>query len=205
MGGFTDVGRGVARRVFTPVARVLLKLNVSPDAVTLVGTIGTSVAALYFFPQGELLRRNPRHLHLRLLRLPRRNHGAARRTTIDVGGLLRLDARPGRRLGHLLRSSRSGSPVTVTTRPWLPSHWRRSSGGLMVSYARARAEGLGADASTGIAERTERLVLTLAAAGLSGLLDLPWILDVGLWLVAILSWITVAQRIWAVRQQLLPR
>ena len=124
MGRFTDSGRGVARRVLTPVAALLLRLKVSPDAVTVIGTLGTSTAALV--------------------------------------------------------------------------------GGLLVSYARARAEGLGADASAGIAERTERLVLTLAAAGLSGIFDAPWLLDVALWLVAALSWITVFQRIWAVRRQLLP-
>ena len=55
VGGFTDAGRVVARRVFTPVAALLLKLKVSPDAVTVVGTVGTSAAALYFFPRGELL------------------------------------------------------------------------------------------------------------------------------------------------------
>ena len=55
MGGFTDSGRVVAGRVFTPVARVLLRLGVSPDAVTVVGTVGTAVAALYFFPRGDLL------------------------------------------------------------------------------------------------------------------------------------------------------
>jgi hypothetical protein len=46
-------------------------------------------------------------------------------------------------------------------------------------------------------------VLTLVAAGLSGLFDVPWLLDVTLWVVAVLSWLTVVQRIWAVRRQLL--
>src|SRR5262245_21304092 len=62
-------------------------------------------------------------------------------------------------------------------------------GGLLVSYARARADGLGADASVGIAERTERLVLTLVAAGFSGIFDAPWLLDAALWVVAVLSWV----------------
>src|SRR6188472_3764105 len=41
--------------VFKPVGDLLLKLGVSPDAVTLVGTIGVVAGALVFFPQGELL------------------------------------------------------------------------------------------------------------------------------------------------------
>ena len=53
MGGLTDSGRVVIRRVFTPVARLLLKAHVSPDAITVVGTVGVSVAALYCYPRGE--------------------------------------------------------------------------------------------------------------------------------------------------------
>ncbi len=41
-------------RLMAPVARLLLRLGVSPDAVTLVGTLGVSAGALIFFPQGEL-------------------------------------------------------------------------------------------------------------------------------------------------------
>ena len=36
--------------VFTPIARLLLKWGVSPDAVTLVGTLGVCAGALIFFP-----------------------------------------------------------------------------------------------------------------------------------------------------------
>ena len=36
-----------------PVARGLLRMHVSPDAVTLVGTLGASVAALWFFPRQQ--------------------------------------------------------------------------------------------------------------------------------------------------------
>ena len=72
----------------------------------------------------------------------------------------------------------------------------------MVSYARARAEGVGADGSAGFAERTERLVLVLLTVGFSGLLDMPVLLDVGLWAVAVLSWLTFGQRVWSVRGQL---
>jgi hypothetical protein len=48
-------------------------------------------------------------------------------------------------------------------------------------------------------------VLTLVAAGVSGIFDAPWILQAGLIIVAALAWVTVLQRIWAVRGQLLVR
>ena len=47
-----SVRRAVSGAV-DPVARGLLKIGVSPDAVTLVGTLGTSIAALWFFPRQQ--------------------------------------------------------------------------------------------------------------------------------------------------------
>ena len=70
------------------------------------------------------------------------------------------------------------------------------AGGL-VSYAKARAEGLGLSADVGIAERTERLLIGLTSAGLSGL-GVPYVLAVGLWVLAVLSAVTFGQRVLAV-------
>src|SRR6478609_4663456 len=41
--------------MLAPFVNLFIKLGVSPDAVTLVGTLGVSAGALIFFPQGELL------------------------------------------------------------------------------------------------------------------------------------------------------
>jgi len=71
--------------------------------------------------------------------------------------------------------------------------------GLLVSYARARAEGIGVKADVGIAERTERLLIGLVATGLSGL-GVPYVLSIGLWIVAVLSAVTFGQRVYAVRK-----
>jgi CDP-diacylglycerol--glycerol-3-phosphate 3-phosphatidyltransferase len=71
--------------------------------------------------------------------------------------------------------------------------------GMLVSYAKARAEGLGLRCDVGIAERTERLLIGLVAAGLSGL-GVPYVLPVGLWLLAAASTVTFVQRVIAVRQ-----
>jgi CDP-diacylglycerol--glycerol-3-phosphate 3-phosphatidyltransferase len=71
--------------------------------------------------------------------------------------------------------------------------------GLLVSYAKARAEGLGVRCDVGIAERTERLLIGLVAIGLSGL-GVPYVLSVGLWILAVLSAITFGQRVYAVHR-----
>jgi CDP-diacylglycerol--glycerol-3-phosphate 3-phosphatidyltransferase len=72
--------------------------------------------------------------------------------------------------------------------------------GQIVSYAKARAESLRMTANVGIAERFERLLLV----GLGGLAEgfgLKHGMDVALWLLAVLSVITVAQRVMTVRRQ----
>jgi len=78
------------------------------------------------------------------------------------------------------------------------------SSAFMVSYTRARAEGLGFHGEVGIAPRPERVVilaLGLAAAGLSGgPAAAPW-LTVALVVLFVLSTVTAVQRISHVRRQ----
>ncbi|HET7761352.1 MAG TPA: CDP-alcohol phosphatidyltransferase family protein, partial [Phycicoccus sp.] len=76
--------------------------------------------------------------------------------------------------------------------------------GSVVSYAKARAEGLGMTANVGIAERADRLVVVLVATGLTGLFSLPTVvLGTVLALLALASLVTVVQRILEVRRQAL--
>jgi CDP-diacylglycerol--glycerol-3-phosphate 3-phosphatidyltransferase len=71
--------------------------------------------------------------------------------------------------------------------------------GALVSYAKARAESLGLTCDVGFAERTERLLIGLVAIGLAGL-GVPYVLPIGLWLLAAVSAVTFGQRVWAARQ-----
>ncbi len=64
------------------------------------------------------------------------------------------------------------------------------AGSLLVSYAKARAEGLGLECKVGLLQRPERLLLLGVAAALSG-----WILVIALWVLAIVTHITALQRI----------
>ncbi|MDD9206446.1 CDP-alcohol phosphatidyltransferase family protein, partial [Georgenia sp. 10Sc9-8] len=76
--------------------------------------------------------------------------------------------------------------------------------GSVVPYARARAEGLGLHAASGIAERTDRLVVVLAATLLVGLGLPPLVMTVALGLLALASAVTVLQRMVEVRRQVEP-
>ena len=46
--------RGWSAAVLGPIARLLVRLGVSPDVVTIVGTLGVVLGALICFPQGWL-------------------------------------------------------------------------------------------------------------------------------------------------------
>jgi len=202
MGGMTDSGRALAGRVFTPVAAVLVRAHVSPDAVTVVGTLGVGVSAFAFFPRGEFFVGTlvicifvfSDSLDGTMARLGGRSSkwGAFLDSTLDRVA----DAAIFAAIALWYAGEGDDLLLTAVTLAALV-------GGLLVSYARSRAESLGAAASNGIAERTERLVLTLLATGVSGMVNQPVILAAGIWLVAVLSWITVGQRMWAVRRQLL--
>lgn len=74
------------------------------------------------------------------------------------------------------------------------------AGSLMVSYARARAEGLGLDCKVGLMERPERLTVVIAGTLLSGMFDRHWIFEIALWILAVLTNVTAVQRMLYVRK-----
>lgn len=67
------------------------------------------------------------------------------------------------------------------------------AGALLISYTRARAEGLGRDCHTGLMERPERIIL-MALGALTG-----YVFQI-MWIMFILTHITVIQRIYYVRK-----
>ncbi len=74
--------------------------------------------------------------------------------------------------------------------------------GGLTSYIRARAEGLGLNATVGIAERAERLIIVLVGTGLSGdHLRVPYVQAAALWILVVASTVTIGQRMAAVWQQ----
>ena len=187
-------------RLWTPLADALLRRGVSPDAVTITGTLVVVVTALWAFPTGHLL----------------------------LGGLLiavftltdSIDGVMARRSG---RSGPWGAFLDSTLDRFGDGAifaglvlWYTGGGdsrltavlalaclvlGSIVPYARARAEGLGMTAAVGIAERADRLFAVLLATVLvgAGLPDV--VMTVVLGLLTVASAITVVQRMATVRRQ----
>jgi CDP-diacylglycerol--glycerol-3-phosphate 3-phosphatidyltransferase len=75
------------------------------------------------------------------------------------------------------------------------------AGSFLVSYTRARAEALGLKGDVGIGSRAERVIVIV-----SGLVLAPWgVLPWAIYLLTATAWITVVQRVLAVRAQLRER
>lgn len=194
--------RKVSTFVLEPLARGLLKLHVSPDAVTVVGTLITCTAALVFFPRGDFI---PGVIII----------AASVIADLLDGTMARLSGRAGP-WGNFLDATLDrvadgcvfGALVlwSVTyAEPWVTAAALTCLvGGQVISYAKARAEAVGATANVGIAERAERLIVVLLAAFIAGF-GVPYVLPVALVLLAIVSVITVIQRIVVVRRQLRPQ
>lgn len=199
--------RAFFTRVLTPFAAFLLRLGVSPDAVTLIGTAGVVAGALVFFPMGEFF------------------WGTITITLFVFSDL--VDGNMARQAGV---SSRWGAFLDSTLDRVADAAifgglalWYAGSGnnnalcavaifclasGQVVSYTKARGESIGLPvAVNGLIERAERLVITLVAAGLSGLetFGVPsWIgvlLPIALWVVAAGSLVTLIQRVVTVRRE----
>lgn len=189
-------------KVMTPIARLFLRLGISPDVVTIVGTLGVCVGALAFFPRGQFLWGTlvivlfifGDNIDGVMARMSGREGqwGAFLDSTLDrvgdaaiFGGLVLHFAGQGVD-NNLLVAGLALACLIL---------------GMVVSYAKARAEGLGMTANVGIAERADRLALVLVATGLVGF-GLPKVLlGIVLALLAVASFITVLQRMITVHRQ----
>jgi CDP-diacylglycerol---glycerol-3-phosphate 3-phosphatidyltransferase len=191
--------RPAVARFWAPVVAHLARAGVTPDMVTILGTVGAVASAVFLIGTGHLF------------------WGAFAVTVfvlLDMldGALAR--ARGGGSVwGAVLDSTgdRAADAAIFGALIW----WFSGPGdnrlivllallclvlGVLTSYIKARAEGVGLTCDVGIVERTERLILVLAGTGFAGL-GVPYALHVGLWLLLLGSGVTVVQRGVAVRRQ----
>src|SRR5262245_63760418 len=182
-------------RLLTPVGEALARTPVTPNAITITGTCGMVAGALWLFPTGHLFAGTmvctffvlADMLDGALARVKGTSGawGAFLDSTLDRIGDAAVFA------GLAIWLARTGQGVLAVV-----ALFCLVTGGL-VSYAKARAEGLGLRCDVGIAERSERLLIGLTSAGLAGL-GVPYVLAIGLWVLAALSAVTFGQRVLAV-------
>ncbi|MDZ7629801.1 MAG: CDP-alcohol phosphatidyltransferase family protein [Gemmatimonadaceae bacterium] len=182
-------------RVIAPVADLLVRHRVSPNAITTVGTICTMVSgaifasghirtagwflgltALFDVLDGTVARRTGRSS----------TFGAFYDSTLDrvadgfvLGGLAVFYG--------ISEVHRSPVMLSITIAGLI--------GTFLTSYTRARAESLGLDAKVGIMQRPERVTLLSAPQAFFGLALDGWVLAGIVTLLAVTAWITAIQRI----------
>ena len=190
--------------MLAPFVNLFIRLGISPDVVTLVGTLGVSFGALWFFPRGMLWEGV---LFITAFVFSDLIDGAMARKagrTDDFGAFLdsTLD-----RIGDgaLFAGVALYFAWVAEDRLYLVLSLVILVMGAVTSYARAKADVLSYDAKIGIAERPDRLVGFLVPTFFADVFDLPWLMYASLWVLAVAATITVGQRIWTVRRQALAR
>ena len=183
--------RDPVAKLIAPLVKILIKLRISANLISTIGGVGSTISALYFFPKGEFFT-----------------------GVLWVAGFVIFDLFD----GEVARSSSKGvskwGAVLDSTLdrlsdaaifigallffienddPLVPLIIIAAVAAFMVSYIKARAESLNIMCDGGIAERSERLIIALVAYALHGL-EVAYAMTIGIWVLVLLSMITVAQR-----------
>jgi CDP-diacylglycerol--glycerol-3-phosphate 3-phosphatidyltransferase len=190
--------RPVVEKIIAPAIARLARGGVTPDMITIVGTVGAAAGSIVLFGTGHLFWGTVVVTVFVLLDL--------------LDGALARARGGGSLFGAVLDSAgdRVADAAIFGSLIW----WFSGAGdnrllvllallclvlGVLTSYIKARAEGVGISCDVGIVERLERLLLVLLGTGLAGL-GVPYALHVGLWVLLAGSAVTVGQRLLAVRR-----
>jgi phosphatidylglycerophosphate synthase len=192
--------RAAYAKLSRPVAKAALRMGLTPDSITIIGTAGTVIAALTLFPIGQLWWGAFAVAFFVLADMLDGAMARERGYSTRFGGV--LDATCDRiadgavfcgLLWWAAFSAQSTALVVATMICLVTSQ--------VISYIKARAEANGLRGDGGMIERPERLLIVLIGTGLSGVwfLHVPWLIHVAMWVLAVASLITLGQRLHSVR------
>lgn len=197
MPSFSLVPHKVSTRITDPLVAPLAAIGVTPNMISVAGFAGNIAAAVlaasgYFLFAGIVMLVSSA-LDLLDGALARKTGTVTKFGAVFDSVLDRLSeaAVLGGLTYHFTQVGGSTTEIALS--------YAAIVGSIMVSYVRARAEGLGLTLREGLFTRAERVIL-LAAALIIGHGVLLW----ALWVLAILSHVTAVQRVFAVWQKLQP-
>ncbi|MFH1241316.1 MAG: CDP-alcohol phosphatidyltransferase family protein [Pseudomonadota bacterium] len=205
MGGFTflsNKNRERYLRIVEPVGNLLARLSVHPNTLSLAGLIFSILAGVTysigaFFWAGWIV---------------------VLAGTCDVlDGQIARQTGKGSQFGAFFDSTldRFGEVFIFLGLAWYFSDKHQSpwvvlliiltiSGSFMVSYTRARAEGLGIDCKVGWMQRPERVTLLIIGSLVAPIPIIgPFLIKITILLLAVLSNLTAIQRVLYVRDEIL--
>ncbi len=193
-----SLARGAVSRVTNPIGRMLLRIGLTPDAVTIIGTAGVVISAIVLIGAGHLFWGTMAVTLFVLFDLFDGAMARARGNGTDFGVV--LDASCDR-----IADGAVFGAITFYAFEYLASPDLAVAAliclatGQVVSYIKARADSVDLRITGALAERAERNVLGLVGTGLQGL-GVPYALAICLWLLAAASVVTVAQRLIQVKR-----
>ncbi len=194
------LSRAAFARLTTPTARACLRLGLTPDVVTVLGTIVAVAGALTLFPMGKLFAGACVVWFFVLFDM--------------LDGAMARERGGGTRFGAVLDATCdrvSDGAVFCGLLWWIVFglHDKLLAAATLIclvtsqviSYIKARAEASGLRGDGGLIERPERLIIVLVGAGVSDFPFVAWppALPVAMWMLAVASLVTCAQRLHAVR------
>lgn len=200
MSDFYLMTRAAYEKLSTPVAKGALRIGLTPDMVTIIGTAGSVLAALTLFPIGRLWWGAVAVWFFVLADM--------------LDGAMARQRGGGTRFGAVLDATcdRISDGAVFCGLLWWAAFGLRSSSLMVatliclvtsqvISYIKARAEANGLSGGGGLIERPERLIIVLVGAGVSDLpyFPMPVVLHVAMWILAVASLVTVGQRLHTVR------
>ena len=200
MSDFYLMTRAAYEKLSTPVAKGALRIGLTPDMVTIIGTAGSVLAALTLFPIGRLWWGAVAVWFFVLADM--------------LDGAMARQRGGGTRFGAVLDATcdRISDGAVFCGLLWWAAFGLHSPSLMVatliclvtsqvISYIKARAEASGLDGGGGLIERPERLVIVLLGTGLSDLafFPMPILLPIAMWVLAVASLVTVGQRLHTVR------
>ncbi len=188
--------RASVSRVTDPIGAWLVRGGLTPNAMTVIGTVGAVAGSLWLFPTGHLLAGTLVVWGFAMFDLLDGAMARAKGGGTKFGVV--LDATCDRIADGALYAGLTWYLfVEADNRPLAAAALVCLVLAQVTSYVKARAEATGLRADGGLVERAERLIITLVGAGLTGM-GVPHAIDVALWVLVGLSVVTVVQRMIAV-------
>ena len=191
MANLAQLRKNLGSRVANPIAQVLSRSGLKPDMLTFIG-LGINIAAAYFLAVGHFLLGGGLILLAGLFDLL---DGALARFTMQTT-----------KFGAILDSTVDRISEAAVLCGLLMFYIPKEStleivlillvliGSFLVSYIRARAEGLGLECQVGLFTRAERIIV-LAIGLLVGQLLIT------LWILVVFVYVTVIQRLVYLRKE----
>ncbi|WP_132993510.1 phosphatidylinositol phosphate synthase [Gordonia zhaorongruii] len=192
-------GRASVSKVTLPIGRALIRTGLTPDVMTIIGTVVTVAASIWLFSQGHLFAGALVTWAFVMFDMLDGAMARARGGGTRFGSV--LDATCDRIAdGAIFSGLAWWAAVHAPHRLLLIATLICLVTSQVISYAKARAEAAGLNGDGGIIERPDRLIIVLVGAGLTQFpgLQWTWAIHIAMWALAVLSVVTVAQRMWSI-------